>query len=160
MCKIIFSALVDMKGNIKALHHWPFVRGIHRWAVNFPHKGPKMRKACPCYDVIMRQSGILFPSATIAPEMFSDILNDGISENLIEIIDRHINPVLIWRQPCAYRWLTWLYARTSLVAVVTEFTAPVHAVGDWQLKSWYFQCLSLMRGEVDVHIEFNCQICC
>ena len=30
-----------------------FVRGIHRWPVNFPHKGPVTRKMLPFNDVIM-----------------------------------------------------------------------------------------------------------
>ena len=30
-----------------------FVRGIHRWPVNFPHKGPVTRKILPFDDVIM-----------------------------------------------------------------------------------------------------------
>ena len=30
-----------------------FVRGIHRWPVNFPHKGPVTRKMFPFDDVIM-----------------------------------------------------------------------------------------------------------
>ena len=30
-----------------------FVRGIHRWPVNFPHKGPVTRKMFPFNDVIM-----------------------------------------------------------------------------------------------------------
>ena len=29
---------------IKAPHHWPFVRGIHRWPVDSPHKGQWYRK--------------------------------------------------------------------------------------------------------------------
>ena len=31
-----------------------FVRGIHRWPVNSPHKGPVTRKMFPFDDVIMR----------------------------------------------------------------------------------------------------------
>ena len=31
-----------------------FVRGIHRWSVNFPHKGPVTRNMFPFDDVIMR----------------------------------------------------------------------------------------------------------
>ena len=31
-----------------------FVRGIHRWLVNTPHKGPVTRKQFPFDDVIMR----------------------------------------------------------------------------------------------------------
>ena len=30
-----------------------FVRGIHRWSVNFPHKGPVTRKMFPFDDVFM-----------------------------------------------------------------------------------------------------------
>ena len=29
------------------------VRGIHRWAVDFQHKRPVMRKVFPCHDVVM-----------------------------------------------------------------------------------------------------------
>ena len=28
----------------RSLHHWPFVRGIHRWPLKPPHKGPVTRK--------------------------------------------------------------------------------------------------------------------
>ena len=31
-----------------------FVRGIHRWPINSPHKGPVLRKMFPFHDVIMR----------------------------------------------------------------------------------------------------------
>ena len=33
-----------------------FVREIHRWAVNSPHKGPVTRKLFPFDDVIMYES--------------------------------------------------------------------------------------------------------
>ena len=33
-----------------------FVRGIHRWPVNSPHKGPVTRKMFPFYEVIMRKT--------------------------------------------------------------------------------------------------------
>ena len=36
-----------------APHYWPFVRGIHWWPVDSPHKGPVMWKALPCHDVFM-----------------------------------------------------------------------------------------------------------
>ena len=34
-----------------------FVRGIHQWPVNSPHKGPVTRKMFPLDDVIMKISG-------------------------------------------------------------------------------------------------------
>ena len=38
-----------------------FLRGIHRWLVNFPHKWPVTRKMFPLDDVIMGQSCEKFP---------------------------------------------------------------------------------------------------
>ena len=46
-------AQAQINENIKAPCHWPFVRGIHRWSVNSPHKGPVTRKKLPFDDVIM-----------------------------------------------------------------------------------------------------------
>ena len=39
--------------NNKAPHYWPFVKGIHRWPVDSPHKGSVKREAFPCYNVIL-----------------------------------------------------------------------------------------------------------
>ena len=41
----------QIKANIKAPRHWPFVRGIHRSPVNSPHKRPVMGKLVPFDDV-------------------------------------------------------------------------------------------------------------
>ena len=35
-----------------------FARGIHRWPLNSPHKGPVTRKMLPFYDVIMFLSSV------------------------------------------------------------------------------------------------------
>ena len=37
-----------------------FVRGIHRWPVNSPHKGPVTRKMFPFDDVIMNKASRLY----------------------------------------------------------------------------------------------------
>ena len=52
---IVYSSvyLAQIKENINAPRHWAFVRGIHRWPVNSPHRGPVTRKMLPFYDVIM-----------------------------------------------------------------------------------------------------------
>ena len=39
--------------HIKAPRHWRFVRGIHRWPVDSPHKGPVTRKIFPFHDVMV-----------------------------------------------------------------------------------------------------------
>ena len=36
------SFLPSNKGNIKVLHNWPFVGGIHQWLLDSSHKGPTM----------------------------------------------------------------------------------------------------------------------
>ena len=42
-----------IKGNIKAPSYWPFVRGIHQWMVDSPHKGPVTQKVFPLYDAVL-----------------------------------------------------------------------------------------------------------
>ena len=38
---VFFSKVqAKIKGNIKDMHHWSFMRGIHRWLVDSHHKGP------------------------------------------------------------------------------------------------------------------------
>ena len=52
---LYFQTLVqdNDKEDIKFRITDPLCRGIHRWPVGSPHKGPEMQKAFPCYDVIM-----------------------------------------------------------------------------------------------------------
>ena len=45
---------VNTKDNVKAPHSWLFVRGIHRWPVDSPHKGPAMWKVFPCHFIFMQ----------------------------------------------------------------------------------------------------------
>ena len=40
------------KENMRALHYWPFVWGIHQGLVDSPHKWQVMQKAFPCHDII------------------------------------------------------------------------------------------------------------
>ena len=53
-----------IKDSIKDAHYWPFVRGIHQWLVDSPHKGPVMHEAFACHEVIMgmgqMDTGLLF----------------------------------------------------------------------------------------------------
>ena len=41
-----------------------FVRGIHRWPVNYPHKGPVTREMFPFDDVFMERMGARFLKVT------------------------------------------------------------------------------------------------
>ena len=53
-------AYANINKNIKSLHKWSLVRGIHQspvashwWLVDSPHKGPVMWKAFQCHNIIM-----------------------------------------------------------------------------------------------------------
>ena len=48
----------NTKYDIKDPHNWPFVRGIHRWPVDSPHKGAVTRKKFPRHDIIVFFSGM------------------------------------------------------------------------------------------------------
>ena len=47
------SFMLTWRKKTKAPHHWPLMKGIPR-AMDSRHKGPVMRKAFPCYEVIMK----------------------------------------------------------------------------------------------------------
>ena len=52
--QLFFQQLVQAynKENIKARHHWPFVKGINRWRVDSLYKRSVMQKAYSCRDVV------------------------------------------------------------------------------------------------------------
>ena len=54
ICSAVYSGADQRKHQSSA--SLAFVRGIHRWPVNSPHKGPVTRKIVPFDDVIMARS--------------------------------------------------------------------------------------------------------
>ena len=46
----LFNRWVHRQRKQQSSHHWPFVRGIHRWS---SHKGPVTRKAFARHNVVM-----------------------------------------------------------------------------------------------------------
>ena len=52
---IVYSAVYSGADQRKYQSSTPlaFVRGIHRWSVNSPHKGPATRKMFPFHNIIM-----------------------------------------------------------------------------------------------------------
>ena len=103
------------KENIKALYYWSFVWGTHRWPVDFPHRGPVMRKLCPCHDTfhnVSHMSGKCFAHSLIISGscpvawfqriphkndikrivLFSGFLEKEIKKDEIPILDTGENP--------------------------------------------------------------------
>ena len=56
LLECLFNNLFGWKPerNIKGPHNWPFVKGIHQYLVDSPHKRLMMQKVFPYYYVIMR----------------------------------------------------------------------------------------------------------
>ena len=59
-----------------------FVRGLHQWPVNSPHKWPVTRKMFPFDDVIMRNSNMVTKVlADIQALKDGNIIENGVSYN-------------------------------------------------------------------------------
>ena len=88
-----------------------FVRGIHRWSVNSPHKGPVTRKIIPFDDVIMRTcyaNGLYHLDRKRNPVdamLFLELMDSVTPQITIQIKTRYLSSfmkvadqnVLIWR---------------------------------------------------------------
>ena len=69
-----------------------FVRGIHRWPVNSPHKGPVTRKMLPFDDVIMRTRVFLVLTLT---EVLTGRAFHG-SATRSWAVGAHLCPLHVW----------------------------------------------------------------
>ena len=49
----MFNSLSPISKRHQSPHYWLFVKGIQRWPVNSPHKGPVARKKLPFDDAII-----------------------------------------------------------------------------------------------------------
>ena len=58
-----------------------FVRGIHQWPVNFPHKWPVTRKILPFDDAIMEGSVLVIYFSLYFRESLSHLLTRGLFHN-------------------------------------------------------------------------------
>ena len=59
-----------------------FVRGIHRWPVNFPHKGPATRKMFPFDDVIILSTLGIFTSYSACWNVHVSSLDDHYGKSM------------------------------------------------------------------------------
>ena len=75
----------QIKQNIKSSVSLPFVRGIHRCPVNYPHKGQVTRKIFPLDDVIMNTELFLIAQLT---KYFIEIHNSVVQVSMRESYKR------------------------------------------------------------------------
>ena len=83
-----------------------FVRGIHRWPVNSPHKGPATRKMLPFDDVIMPKGTF---ESHASDKAFNDIMHrlTRISSNNIRVIRYLESPFIHWNNFRCSKWRTF-----------------------------------------------------
>ena len=64
-----------------------FVRGIHRWPVDSPHKGPVTRKMFPFDDVILEQNRWAWIVATVpGPRLNIKMISPGTNNAIVKMI--------------------------------------------------------------------------
>ena len=118
----------NIKENIAVLHYWSFVRGIHRWPVDSPQKGPVMRKTFSCHDLVMCD-----------PHMDSIgcfvINHAGTSSHIIEQMDIS----------------TWTFSMSVLLAmkIMSKGVQGCQPVRNFRIlvRKWAFQYGSTDRGQ-------------
>ena len=110
-----------------------FVRGIHRWPVNSPHKGPVTRKMFPFDDVIM----IFFPQSGSFEVWRKPLVDSSVAFALLNLgTDGTSMPVgvkisdLGLTDPSGYR-ITDVFTNTVVAKVTANetFTAKVNPTG-------------------------------
>ena len=123
-----------------------FVRGIHRWPVNSPHKGPVTRKMFPFDDVIMRINAV---SVRLAMILQWGKLQPHFRSSIVEATRRrnrftqHVEAETKW-PPCRRRhfqmhfleWNVWnsIYIIPKFVPTCRTNNIPQHLV---QIKAWW-----------------------
>ena len=67
----------NIKENIYSLHHWQFVMAIHQWLVDSAHKGPVMKIAFICHNVIINSQCQYMESeiSQQVPKLISSIMS-------------------------------------------------------------------------------------
>ena len=91
-----------------------FMRGIHRWPVNYPHKGPVVRKMFSFDDVIML-------TANIKASCVMHDINYGLRHNSFFQIMRN-RQILLWKQT------TLIFSAYSLwIGLVTDASCCMNA---------------------------------
>ena len=100
--------------------YWPFVRGIHRWPVNSPHRGPVTHKKLPFDDVTMTMQG---SSPSYGCQMACSIVKNLVIKPLVDHwymmtssngnIFRDAGP--LWGKSAGHRWIPITKASGALI---------------------------------------------
>ena len=109
VCSTVYSCANQRKHQSSA--SLAFVRGIHRWPVNSPHKGPATRKIFPFDDVIMPR---IRTWTSQEPSGFSPSLCQQMSQQLQSINMNKTDHLLCYR----FFLLLWLIMTSETISLV------------------------------------------
>ena len=123
--KIVYSTIYSSadQRKLRSSASLAFVRGIHRWPVNFPHKGPVTRKMLPFDDVILQTLSELRwrrvacrCNLEIVPDNFAATSVTGFAGKTYITGCTHLSRCFIsfWCHVIMLCWLRWVLFETTL----------------------------------------------
>ena len=110
---------VEMNGNIKALHHWPFLKGIHWWLVHSPHKWPATQRVFPMHDIILEE-----PSQHNFKSFILEVLNNTFCWPFSIRFDHWKCTLFTKTINCGWIWLKFCGAMKKLISGKTNNCLP------------------------------------
>ena len=138
---VLYGALV-----VKAPHHWPFVRGIHRSPVDYPHKGPVIRNVFPCHDIIdfLSGMGVINSSVLYGALVISCLI---VPRFLINLIGHK------WTIPLSFcGYIAWMAANGYAVwgtMVTASILVGFAAAPLWTAQCSYFTILAQRYAQIN-----------
>ena len=132
----------EIKESIKAPHHWT-LKGIYRWPVDSPHKGPLTQKVFPFDDVIMknglpcRSQIVNQPSKNGPTVWFDDRSMGNISPfQMIEIIHNHHMPHVV--SHAVLNYIHNLICRSKWISLGGDYSVHILRMVKSKLLGKYF----------------------
>ena len=113
VCSTLVQALYKTRQSSALL---AFVRGIHRWSVNSPHKGPVTRKRLPFDDVIIENSSYIGSKQRIislAPGRCGCVIRCVIFKLMPEGLVDGKSTLVLWIDICIFDYVFY-HISTSL----------------------------------------------
>ena len=120
--------LGQLQRNVRARHNWPLVRGISYWLVDSLHKGPVMRKAFLCFDIIWNIEAFFFLLSLLNNLEFSKIIE--FEKIFFTVREKFGNLFKSWKSPVQN---ITKFISLIIVQIVTITYAELGALMKWIL---------------------------
>ena len=120
----------------------PFVRGIHRWPMDSPHKGPVIYKMFPCYNAIMFQFNMFALAAFIVQQNLEirDLAPNHHWKHKIRFTALNVSHDIL-------KWKAWWSKHCPAIKQTCSREVSGWSCGLWQMWRKY------QNSNVQVHIK-------